>query len=76
MNDLPELLLDVADAADRARRQHSLEDILVAAGMPRPRRVDREQIVARLVVSRGVTHPEDVDVIREAVDEILSLANL
>jgi hypothetical protein len=74
MLDLPELLLDVAAAADAARKRHGLEDVLVAAGMPRPRRVDREGIVARMVVSRGVTHPEDVDYLRDIVNEALTLA--
>jgi hypothetical protein len=76
MMGLPELLLDVQTAADNARRRHSLEDVLVAAGMPRPRRVDRETIVGRLVIAKGLTHPDDVQAIREAVNEILSLANL
>ena len=76
MMSLPELLLDVQTAADAARKRHSLEDVLVAAGMPRRPRVDREAIVGRLVVDKGLTHPGDVAAIREAVNEILSLAQL
>jgi len=76
MSDLPELLLDVQVAADAARKRHSLADVLVAAGMPRPRHVDRETVLARLVVDWDIRHPDDVQYWRETVDKILSLANL
>ena len=72
---LPELLLDVQVAADAARKRHSLEDVLVAAGMPRPRRVTRDEILAQLIVRWKLTHPDDIQAARETVDEILSLAN-
>jgi hypothetical protein len=75
MRALPELLLDVQVAADNARRHHSLEDILVAAGMPRPQRVDREAILAQLVVRWKLKHPDDIEYASRTIDEILSLAN-
>ena len=75
MRDLPEALLDVQEAAHNAiRAGHSPEDVLVAAGMPRPRRASRDEILAQLVVRWRLTHPDDVQSARETVDEILSLA--
>jgi hypothetical protein len=76
MLDLPELLLDVQTAAHAARKRHSLEDVLIAAGMPAQPRVDRERIVSRLVIDWRLTHADDIQAARDTVNKILTLANL
>ena len=76
MLDLPELLLDVQTAADVARKRHSQADVLIAAGMPAQPRVDRERIVAQLVLDWRLTHPDDIQAARDTVNKILTLAGL
>ena len=72
-----EVLLDLSDAAHDARvAGHTEVEIARAAMVELPAPVDVERVVAVLVERSGVTHPEDVDCIREYVVEILDLAGV
>ena len=74
--DYPERLLNVQTAAHEARKHHSREDVLVAAGMDRNPRIDRERILGKLIVRWNLKHDDDIQCARRTIDEILSLADL
>ena len=72
-----EELSALMDAAHDARvAGHTETEIARAAMIELPAPVDVERVVAVLVERSGVTHPEDVDCIREYVVEILDLAGV
>lgn len=74
---MSEVLLDLSDLAHDARVSgHTEVEIARAAGIEVPARVDVDAVVQRMAADGGVTHPDDVENIREVVDDVLALAGV